>query len=573
MVTRMSATLHRTLREDPADADVPSHRLLIRAGYVRRAAAGVYTWLPLGLRVLANVSRVVREEMDRIGGQEVLFSALVPREHYQATGRLAEYGDLLFSVRDRRGVDFVLGPTHEEMFSLLVAAEVSSYRELPLILYQVQHKYRDEARPRSGVLRGREFLMKDSYSFDLDDAGLASSYRAHRDAYRRICDRLGLEYRIVRAQSGAMGGSHSEEFLAPSPSGEDTFVWCPECDYAANTEAATIAPPATADPVRVDPAETLHTPGAPGIGDLVRYFDAHLGGGIGARDILKCVVFGVDGAPVVVLVPGDREVDTDRLAAALAPAKVTVFGPEDFAARPDLVRGYVGPQGMAGRGVPVYADQRVASGSAWVTGANRYEHHARGVVAGRDFDVDRVLDVVRPQPDEPCPTCGAALRVDRAIEVGHIFQLGRKYADVFGLDVLGPDGRPVRVTMGCYGIGVSRLVAAVAEQSHDERGLAWPEEVAPYHVHLVALGRAGQAAQAVALGERLEAAGLRVLVDDRIASPGVKLTDAELIGVPHIVVVGRRAAEGVVEVRDRRSGTARELPADKVLAAITRKQD
>lgn len=564
----MTTSLLRTQREDPAEAEVPSHRLLLRAGYVRRTAAGIYTWLPAGLRVLNNVARVVREEMDRAGGQELLFPALLPRDHYEATGRAQEYGDSLFTLQDRKGQNLVLGPTHEEAFTLLARGEMSSYRDLPQLLYQVQTKYRDEARPRSGPLRGREFLMKDGYSFDLDDAGLQRSYQAVRDAYERILTRVGLHYRIVSAISGAMGGSHSEEFLAPSPVGEDTFVSCGSCGYAANTEAATIRPPSAVDAERVAPMEVLRTPAAPGVEDLVAHFAEHLGGGVRAQDILKCILFDVDGEPVAVLVPGDREVDEERLAAALAPAKVVAFGPEDFARRPDLVRGYVGPPGMAARGVRVYADLRVAPGTVWVTGANAVEHHARHAVAGRDFTVDEVVDVVRPLSGEPCPQCGSALAVANAIEVGHIFQLGRKYTDAFEMTVLGPDGRPTRPTMGCYGIGVTRLVAAIAEQTHDDRGLRWPAEVAPYDVHVLTLGRGGQAATAVELAENLDAAGWNVLLDDRDASPGVKLTDAELIGIPHAVVVGRRAADGVVELRDRHTGTVDEVPLAGVTATI-----
>ncbi|MFI9719606.1 proline--tRNA ligase [Streptomyces sp. NPDC052396] len=560
-VQRMSTMLLKTLRDDPADAETASHRLLVRAGYVRRSSAGVWTWLPLGKRVLDNIARVVREEMDAIGGQEVLLPALLPRELYQASGRWEEYGDLLFRLKDRKGAEYLLGPTHEEIFTLTVKDQCASYKDLPVIVYQIQTKYRDEARPRSGVLRGREFQMKDSYSFDTTDEGLAESYRLHREAYRRIFERIGLDHRIVSAVSGAMGGSASEEFLAPSGAGEDTFVDCPECDYAANTEAVTtvVEPPAN---VAHGPVEELDTPDTPTIEALARHLS------VPASATLKNLLVKVDGKITAVGVPGDREVDLGKLAEHLAPAVVELVTAEDFAAHPELVRGYVGPQGL---GLPYVADPRIAPGTAWITGANKPGTHARDVVCGRDFTVDRYLDVVVVEPGDPCPRCGAGLRIGRAIEIGHIFQLGRKYADTFGFDVLGPQGKPVRVTMGSYGIGVSRAVAALAEQTHDEAGLCWPREVAPADVHVVAAGKARQTEIALELAGQLARAGARVLVDDRTAvSPGVKFTDAELIGVPTVLVVGRRAAEGVVELKDRRTGERQELTVDAAVAAVAR---
>ena len=560
----MSSSFVRTLREDPADAEVPSHRLLLRAGYVRRAAAGIYTWLPLGVRALGNLARIVREEMDRIGGQEVLFPALLPREPYEASGRWSEYGEEVFRLKDRRGADYLLGPTHEEMFTLLVRAEAASYRDLPLTLYQVQTKYRDEARPRSGILRGREFLMKDSYSFDLDDSGLKASYAAHREAYQRVFARAGVDVRIVSAFSGAMGGSESEEFVAPTPVGEDTFVQCGQCGYAANVEAVTV-PVIPVDAARVPPVEVLDTPDTPTIETLAELL------AVPASATLKNLLVRAGDEVVAVGVPGDREVDLARLEAALAPARVRIFEAADFAERPDLARGYVGPQGMAGTAFRYLADPRVAPGTSWVTGANETDRHARNVVCGRDFTVDAYVDVASVLPGDPCPRCGSPLTIDRGVEVGHIFQLGRKYADAFGLDVPGPDGAPVRVTMGSYGIGVSRLLAVIAEQHADERGLVWPREVAPYDVHVVPVGRGDQLAHALDLGDRLEVAGLRVLVDDRPdASAGVKLTDAELLGMPRVVVVGRRVGEGVVEVRDRRTGAAEEVALGDVVWALTR---
>lgn len=559
-VQRMSRLMVKTLRDDPADAETLSHKLLVRAGYVRRNAAGIWTWLPLGKKVLDNISRVVREEMDAIGAQEVLLPALLPKEPYEASGRWDEYGDLLFRLKDRKGGEYLLGPTHEEIFTLLVKDQASSYKDLPVMLYQIQTKYRDEARPRSGVLRGREFHMKDSYSFDTTDEGLAESYRLHREAYQKIFTRLGLDYRIVSAVSGAMGGSASEEFLAPAAAGEDTFADCPACDYAANTEAVTFA----LAPVSEEhgPVEELDTPDTPTIESLAEHL------GVPASATLKNLLVKVDGEIVAVGVPGNREVDLGKLGEHLAPAVVELVTAEDFEGRDDLVRGYVGPQGLDK--VRYIADPRIAPGTAWITGANKADTHARNVVAGRDFEVDDHLDLVVVEEGDPCPNCGTGLKLDRAIEIGHIFQLGRKYADTFQLDVLGQQGKPVRVTMGSYGIGVSRAVAALAEQSADDQGLCWPKEIAPADVYVVAAGKALQTELALDVSEKLGAVGVRVLVDDRAGvSPGVKFTDAELIGVPKILVAGRRSAEGVLELKDRRTGEREELTVDEAIARLT----
>jgi prolyl-tRNA synthetase len=574
---RMSTLFLRTLREDPADAEVPSHRLLVRAGYIRRAAPGGYTFLPLGKLVLDRVAEVVRAEMAIAGAQEVLFPALLPREPYETTGRWTDYGDDIFTLHDRRGADHLLAPTHEEMFALLVRDLYASYRDYPVILYQVQTKYRDEARPRAGLLRCREFLMKDAYSFDLSDDGLRASYATMRAAYERIFDRLGLAHVVVTALSGAMGGSASEEFLATSPVGEDTYVGCTSCDYAANTEAVvTPAPPAT-DPAAPGPATAYDTPDTPTIESLVAHANAHrLGGRDGwtAADTLKNVVVTV-ATPgreqpelLVIGVPGDREVDLRRLGAVLTPATVEMF--DDWAARPELVRGYIGPQVLAKLGVRYLVDPRVAAGTAWLTGANEPGRHAVDVVCGRDFTPDGTIEAAEVRAGDPCPACGAGgLTIRRGIEIGHVFELGRRFTDAFGLDALGADGRPVRVTMGSYGIGISRAVAAIAEQHHDERGLIWPAAVAPADVHVVAAGKGDQVAAALDLGGRLAARGLRVLVDDRPqVSPGVKFTDAELIGIPLTVVVGRRLAEGYVEVRDRASGQRSDVAFDTVDAEV-----
>ena len=568
MAARMSTLFLRTLRENPADAELPSHRLLVRAGYVRRVAPGIYAWLPLGKIVLDRVAAVVREEMDAIGGQEVLLPALLPAEPYQASGRWAEYGPDMFRLQDRRQVDYLLGPTHEEIFALTVKAELSSWRDFPVMLYQVQTKYRDEPRPRAGILRAREFVMKDAYSFDLDDAGLASSYARQRGAYQRIFDRLGLRYVIVSAMAGAMGGSHSEEFLAVADTGEDDYVACENGDYAANTEAV-VTPAVPAVEGDHPPLQLLDTPDTPTIETLVARLtaDGTLGRPATAADTLKNVVVKLrepgraDWQPLVIGVPGDREVDLRRVAAALYPTEVAVFEAADFARHPELVRGYIGPQALTRLGFRYLVDPRVAPGTAWVTGANEPDRHAAYVVAGRDFVPDGTVEAADVRAGDPCPVCGGPLRINRGIEIGHIFELGRRYTDAFELDAAGPDGQPIRLTMGSYGVGVSRAVAAVAEQAADDDGLIWPAELAPYDVHLIPVGRGGEplAAAERAAGE-LEAAGLRVLLDDRAASPGEKFADADLLGMPTQVVFGRSLAAGEVEVKDRRTGERSTVP-------------
>ena len=564
---RMSTLFLRTLREDPADAEVPSHRLLVRAGYVRRAAPGIYTWLPLGWNVLQNVERVVRQEMDRAGAQEVHFPALLPREPYEATGRWEEYGDLLFRLQDRRGGDYLLGPTHEEMFTLLVKDICSSYKDLPLSIYQIQTKYRDEARPRAGLLRSREFVMKDSYSFDLDEAGLAASYQRHRDAYIATFDRLGLGYVIVSATSGAMGGSASEEFLAPCEHGEDTFVRCTRCAYAANVEAVRVPVPPVADATGVPAAHVEDTPATPTIQTLVDLLNTRPDlrrddRAWTAADTLKNVVLRLvhpDGTvePLAIGLPGDRDVDLKRLEAQVAPAVPEPFSEEDFARHPQLVKGYLGPGALgAGHGIRYLLDPRVVDGTRWVTGANVAGHHVVDLVAGRDFTGDGTIEAAQVRDGDECPGCGGPLTPARGIEIGHIFRLGRRYAEAFDLRVLDRSGRHVVVTMGSYGIGVSRAVAAIAEQTADDLGLCWPRVVAPADVHLVATGKDDAVFdEAERIAAELGAAGVGVLLDDRRGvSPGVKLRDAELIGVPTIVVVGRGLAHGVIEVRDRRTG-------------------
>ncbi len=581
MILRMSSLFVRTLRDDPADAEVPSHRLLVRAGYIRRAAPGIYTWLPLGLRVLRKIEAIIREEMDQIGAQELSFPALLPKEPYEATGRWTDYGDGIFRLQDRKGADYLLGPTHEEMFTLVVKDLYSSYKDLPLSIYQIQTKYRDEARPRAGLLRGREFVMKDSYSFDVDDAGLEESYQKHRDAYIRIFDRLGFEYVIVKATAGAMGGSKSEEFLARAAVGEDTYVRCTSCDYAANVEAVQVRAP-QALPFNDAPAAHVEaTPDTPTIATLVDHLNEAFPRDDRpwtAADTLKNVLVMLkhpDGTrePLAIGVPGDREVDQKRMEGQLEPIEVEAFDEKSFADHPGLVKGYIGP-GVLGEenasGIRYVVDPRVVEGTRWVTGADAAGSHVLDLVAGRDFTPDGTIEAAEVRDGDACPSCDeGTLESARGIEMGHIFQLGRKYADALDLRVLDVNGKLVTVTMGSYGIGPSRAVAAIAEGTLDDIGLCWPRDVAPADVHLVAAGRYEEAfAAAEQIARDLDAAGVQVLYDDRAGkvSPGVKFKDAELIGVPTIVVIGKSFVEsGLVEVKDRRTGEREEIAATSVV--------
>ncbi|XNZ00682.1 proline--tRNA ligase [Micrococcus luteus] len=599
MALRMSTLFLRTLRDDPADAEVASHRLLVRAGYIRRAGFGTFTWLPLGLRVLRKVEAVVREEMDAIGGQEVHFPALLSKEPYEATGRWDEYGDGIFRLQDRRGNDHLLAPTHEEMFTLLVKDHFSSYKDLPAYLYQIQTKYRDEARPRAGLLRVRDFIMKDSYSFTVDDAGLQEAYEAHRGAYERIFARLGLEVVAVEATAGAMGGSKSEEFLHPSPIGEDTYVESPG-GYRANVEAVTsVAPePLSEEAMAALPAaEVKDTPESTTIAalvDVANELDPREDGPWTSADTLKCVVLtavldGGERRQFVVAVPGDRDVDLKRLETTAGPALGLTGEPgieaateEDLARHPALVKGYIGPgEGPDGRtvlgaegsvsGLPLLVDPRIAAGTTWITGANADQKHVFGLVAGRDFGWDGVVEGTVVRDGDAAPDRSGALTTRRGIEMGHIFQLGRKYAEALDLKVLDQNGKQVVVTMGSYGIGITRAVAAIAETHSDDKGLVWPRAIAPADVHVVVAAKGADAfAYAEQLTAQLEDAGLTVLLDDRTkVSPGVKFKDFELIGVPTAVVVGRGLTEGVLELKDRTSGETREISVDGIVAAVS----
>ncbi len=566
---RMSSLFLRTLREDPADAEVDSHRLLLRAGYIRRVSAGIYSWLPLGSRVLRKVSEIVREEMDRAGAQEVTLPIAQPLELWQRSGRDSAYGDLMFRLRDRKETPYCLSPTAEEVVTSIVAQEYGSYRDLPVNLYQINWKYRDELRPRFGLLRGREFLMKDAYSFDADVDGLRASYRRMYDAYHRVFERCGLTFRPVEAQSGEMGGDVNHEFMAVAAVGEDDFVWCKACDYAANVEAARRKAPAdtnAAPVVDAPPREKVHTPDLPGIAGVSNFL------GVEPSEMLKCIAFDVGGELGLALVPGDREVNELALAAALAPKPVRLFTDADFEAHPELPKGYIGPD-FPGASV-VVADPSIAAPIAWVTGANERDYHVRNAVLGRDFHVDVWADLVTIVSGDPCPRCEQPLSVDRGIEVGHVFQIGTKYSVALDANYTDENGAQHPLVMGCYGIGVSRVVAAVVEEHHDEHGIAWPRSVAPFDVHLVAVpGKGEQAEEVIARADRLydelRELGLDVLYDDRDVSPGVKFADADLVGVPTQLVVGAKGiARGVVERKDRATGTRDELPADDAVSLL-----
>ena len=575
----MSELFLRTLRDDPADAEVPSHKLLIRAGYIRPIAPGLYSWLPLGLRVLRRIESIVREEMVAIGGQEILFPALLPRAPYEATNRWTEYGDGVFRLKDRRDNDYLLGPTHEEFFTLTVKGEYSSYKDFPLLLFQIQTKYRDEARPRAGLLRGREFIMKDSYSFDLAEDGLKTVYHAHREAYQKMFSRMAIQYVIVSAVSGAMGGSASEEFLAESEIGEDTFVRCLQSGYAANVEAVITAVPESRTVGGLPEAQVYDTGDTPTIATLVDWANGaalpqFAGRPVTGADTLKNVLLKVR-APggewelLAIGLPGDREVDDKRLGAALDPADYAMLDDADFARYPFLKKGYIGPKALLANGVRYLVDPRVVDGTAWITGADETGKHVVGLVAGRDFTPDGTIEAAEVRDGDPSPDGAGPLVSARGIEIGHIFQLGRKYTDTFSADVLGEDGKPVRLTMGSYGVGVSRLVAVIAEQHHDELGLRWPSSVSPFDVHVVIANKDPEARTGAGeLAADLDRLGLEVLLDDRTASPGVKFKDAELLGVPWIVVVGRGWADGVVELRNRFTGESREIAAGTAVAEV-----
>lgn len=565
----LSHVFARTLRDDPAEAETVNHKLLVRGGYVRKVASGVYTYLPLGLRVLRKVEAIVREEMVRAGSQEMLMPSLMPRELWERTGRWTQYGELMFRVADRKGAEFCLGPTHEELVTTLVANEVRSYRDLPLSVYQIQTKYRDELRPRSGLIRARDFVMKDAYSFHPDRDSLRETYTVMYSAYERVFTRCGLRFRAVEAQAGEIGGDVNHEFMAPTEVGEDLFVYAPDGTYAANLEAAYCARPEPVEPGS-EPLVRVHTPGVPGVDDL----SAHLG--IAASQILKCVLYklpAVEGEAalrvIAVLVPGDREVNEHKLTKVLGAAP-SLLDAADFTAHPALVRGYVGPVGLGAHVHRIIADHHVAAGRDWCTGANQVDHHVTGCNLGRDFTPDEFADVTNVRAGDASPDGSGPLAIDRSVEVGHIFQLGTKYSQPLEARYLDTNGKDVAMVMGCYGIGISRILSVAIEQHHDDNGILWPAELAPYDVEVIPLGKNVDPEAVTSVAATLEAEGLDVLVDDRPGSAGVKFADADLIGCPVQVIAGRRLAEGVVEVRTRDRSTTLDIDIADLPKAVQR---
>jgi len=563
---RLSHLFAPTLREDPAEAEIPSHRLLLRAGFIRQVMAGVYTTLPLGLRTMRRIETIVREEMDAAGAQEIRMPIVLPAGPWQATGRYELYGENLFRLTDRHQRQLLLGPTQEEVVAPLVAADVPSYRDLPLNLYQIEWKYRDEFRPRFGLLRVREFLMKDAYSFDRDEDGMRESYRIMYEAYERIFARCSLEIVIVEADPGQIGGGVNHEFMARAQVGEDLFVECENGDYFADTEAARPREPEPAGEGTESLTE-IDTPDTPTIESLATLL------GIEPSRTLKCVMFDVAGRSAAVLVPGDREVNVNKLEKLVFPEKVRPFEDEDFAAR-GFVKGYVGPQGFD-EAVTIFADLTVRGGRDWVTGSNRQDRHVTGANVDRDFRVDRWEDLVEFREGDPCPVDGGTLHIGRSIVLSHIYQLGTKYSEPLGARFVDEDGAEKAYRMGCYGIGISRILAAAAEQWHDDRGLAWRRALAPFQV--VVIQATADHEPSVGRSERiydgLVERGIEVLLDDRGESAGVKFADADLIGCPVQVIVGKRGVDaGTVDLKlrvtDERSTATLDGAVDAVVALL-----
>lgn len=560
---RLSHLYLPTLREDPAEAEIASHRLLLRAGYIRQLMAGVYTSLPLGLRSMRRISDIVREEMDASGAQEIRMPIVLPSEPWKATGRWDAYGDLLFRPVDRHGRELLLGPTQEEVVAPLVAAGSPSYRDLPVNLYQVEWKYRDEYRPRFGLLRGREFLMKDAYSFDRDEEGMRESYRVMYEAYERIFRRCGLEFVTVEADPGTIGGGINHEFMAVSEVGEDIYVGCAGCDYLADTEAASPgARPADASG-DAPPMTVVDSPGSETIEAMCRVL------GCAPEETMKCIMFLAGDRPVAVLVPGDREVNETKVERRFFPQVVRRFDDADFEDL-GLVKGYVGPQGLDER-FTIVADPAIRAGRDWITGANASEQHVTGAAPGRDFRIDEELDVVQIREGDPCPSCGGTLRFGRSIVVGHIYQLGTKYSEPLEATFVDEDGQPRLFQMGCYGIGISRIVAAAVEQHHDDAGIALPKAIAPFHVAVLVANRDDAAVVGAAEGiyGGLRERGVDAVIDDRDVPAGVKFADADLVGYPVQVVVGRKGlANGTVDLKLRRGGERSSAPLDDAVSAV-----
>ncbi len=560
---RLSRLFARTLREDPAEAEAASHKLLLRGAYIRQVVAGVYTTLPLGLRTMRHIAKIVREEMDASGAQEIRMPITLPAEPWKATGRWELYGDQLFRLTDRHGREMLLGPTEEEVVAPLVAGELPSYRDLPANVYQIEWKYRDEFRPRFGLLRGREFLMKDAYSFDRDREGLQRSYDVMLEAYRRVFDRCGLSYVVVEAEPGQIGGGVNHEFMARADVGEDLFVECVNGDYLADLKAARPLPPAPAGEAALAQLEKVPTPGAATIEAVSTLL------GRPPTELLKCMLFDAGGQPVAVLVPGDREVNETKLERLYFPAVVRRFEDADFVAN-GYAKGFVGPEGLPDD-VPVLADHSVRAGRDWVTGANEPDHHVTGANAGRDFRIDRYEDLVAIRDGDLCPVDGGDLRIGRSIVVGHIFQLGTKYSEPLKATFVDEDGTEQPYVMGCYGIGISRIMAASAEQLHDGAGLRWPKALAPFEVVVILANAddARAASEAERIYAELRERGVDVALDDRQERAGVKFADADLIGYPVQVTAGKRGIEaGIVDLKLRATGERSTAPLESAARAV-----
>jgi len=560
---RLSQYPINTVKETPAEAEVVSHQLMLRAGLIRRLAAGLYSWLPLGLRVLQKVERIIREEMNRAGAFEMVMPVIQPAELWQESGRWTEYGPELLRVKDRHQRDFVAGPTHEEVITDIARRELKSYRQLPVNFYQIQTKFRDEVRPRFGVMRAREFIMKDAYSFHLDEESLREGYRAMYDAYTRIFTRTGLTFRAVRADSGAIGGDVSQEFHVLAASGEDAIVFSDADDYAANLEAAAALPPAEPRPAPREEQRKVPTPGARTIEDLARFLKVDP-----ARCVKTLIVEGAEGAVVALAVRGDHElnaVKAQKLPGVASPLQLA--SAERVRAATGTEPGYVG---LVGLKCPIYADHAAFALADFVCGANEKDQHLTGVNWDRDVRGATAADLRKVVAGDPSPSGRGRLKVARGIEVGHIFQLGRKYSEPMKALVLDEGGRETALYMGCYGIGVTRIVAAAIEQNHDDRGIIWPEPIAPFQAVLVAINlQKSDRVRAATdrLYAELTAAGIEVLLDDRDARPGVKFADAELLGIPHRLVVAERGLEaGKLEYRHRRDTESTEFPAGEALA-------
>jgi prolyl-tRNA synthetase len=561
---RYTQYLLPTLKETPGDAEVISHQLMLRAGMIRKVAAGIYDYLPLGLRAIRKMEGIIREEMNRAGAIEVLMPMVVPAELWEETGRWQQYGKELLRLKDRKEGDFCLGPTHEEVITEIVRGTVRSYRQLPLNLYQIQSKFRDEIRPRFGLMRGREFIMKDAYSFDLDQAGVDSAYEKMYQAYRRIFARCGLNFRAVEADTGNIGGSSSHEFMVLADTGEDAIVSCSACEYAANIEKAECRPPAVAGCAEAPPLEQVATPGRQAISEVAEFL------GVPPAATAKALVLITDsGAPVMALLRGDHELNPIKLKNLLGCAELELASDEQIVKLTGAPVGYLGPVGMP---IRVIADLAIQTGGPWITGANVADAHYRHTLLGRDFTVERFADIRNVTAGDPCPRCADGVMEQwRGIEVGHVFKLGTKYSAAMRATVLDDQGQERVLVMGCYGIGVGRTVAASIEQNHDDKGIIWPMPIAPFQVLITLVNPKDEAVRGA--GERLYAelqeGGVEVLLDDRDERPGSKFADADLLGIPLRVTVGSRALlEGALELQERRNGARSLLPVADACATI-----